>query len=165
MQRIIMLFIVAGTIGAPATVLGQRADVIERGAKIRVSMTGKPSQVGYLDSLSTETIGLRLTEPNSGSAYLARTQVVGFEVRRKSRVRGALKGGLIGLAAGTVSGFLLGALTYEDSDCFFVCSPAQAGMVVGIVGAVIVTPIGIVGGAVTGAGTWKRVDPASATMR
>ncbi len=165
MRQIIMM-IVATACLSPAPSGAQRAEIIAQGAKIRVSTVGKAPYVGHLDSLTGATLAMSTSDQNvrAPSFAIRRDQVLGLEVRRKSHVRGALKGGAIGFLAGVASGFALGFLTYDEEDCFIFCSPTDAGFFGGLVGAVVVTPIGIVGGAVRGAGVWTRVDPASARM-
>jgi hypothetical protein len=168
MRRIITMFITAAIISAPAPVSGQRVESIHQGAKIRVSTTGNTRQVGFLDSLTSETIAMRVVDRDQRASSLSvgRGKVTRLEVRGTNRFKGALKGAGMGLGAGFLSGFVLGVLLHEDEEnCFIFCSAMEAGLAVGAFGGVIAAPIGLVAGASAGAGTWKRVDPASAKLK
>ena len=167
MRRITMMVAAAACLATPAVSAAQRAEVIAQGAKIRVSTSGTAPHVGHLDSLTGATLAMSRSTGNvrAPSYAIPRAQVLGLEVRRKSHVRGALAGGALGFLAGVVTGFALGVLTFEgEENCFIFCTPTESGMMGGLVGAVVVTPIGIIGGAAKGVEIWKRVDPASATM-
>lgn len=167
MRGIMALFITGAAIAAPAALPAQRADIVQQGATIRVLMKGRSPQIGRLDSLTVATLAMSITDRTSSSVKLniEREKVLGLQVRGRSRVKGALRGAGLGFLAGAVSGFTLAALTYkEEANCWMLCSRTDVGMLGALVGSVIVIPIGIIGGATQGAGTWKRVDPSTATM-
>ncbi len=167
MRRFIMLSISAALIAAPAAALAQRADGIRQGAKVRVS-TGNVRKVGFLDSMTSDSLSLRVVGQNQASSTLnvGRAEVTRLEVRGTNRFLGALRGAGIGFAAGTVSGFTIGILTHrERENCFLFCEATDSGFLLGVLGAVIGTPVGLIGGAVGAAGTWKRLDPTTTGMR
>ena len=166
MRRVTIVVIIA-LILTPAASVAQRAELIAQGAKVRVSTRGKMPYVGHLDSLNATTLAMSRSERNvrAPSFVIPRDQVLNFEVRQRSHALGALQGGVIGFLAGVVTGAALGVITLEDEeDCFIFCTATDAAMMGGLVGAIVVTPIGIVGGAVRGVDRWRRVDPASVRM-
>ena len=167
MRRTSMMFLAAVFIVAPMPCAAQRAELVAQGSKIRVSTARSGQWVGHLDSLNGTTLAMSRSEKNvrAPSFTISRDQVVRLEVRRRSHLHGAFIGGGIGFLAGVVSGALLGVLTYEEDDCFIFCSASESAALGGLVGAFVVTPIGIVGGAMRGADTWKGVDPGSVKMR
>lgn len=168
MRRIAMIFISAAIFAEPSPAAAQRVESISQGAKVRVSTATKVRQVGFLDSLTHDKIAMSVVGRDQRASRLSvgRNEVTRLEVRGTNRVKGALKGAGMGLGAGFLSGFVLGFLMHEDQEsCFIFCSPMETGLAVGLFGGVIATPIGLVAGASQGAGTWKRVDPATATLK
>ncbi len=167
-MRRTVIFLVAALVGSPGVSVAQRAEAIQKGAMVRVYTTAKLRQVGHLDSMTSETLALSVVGrgPDAPPVIIARQEVTGLDVRVRSRLRGALRGAALGFASGTISGFVLGAATHRDEEnCWLICSRVEAGMLVGLVGAVIVTPIGIIGGASMGSETWKRVHPGTSALR
>lgn len=168
MRRIIEIFLFAAIIAAPARATGQRVESISQGAKVRVSTATKVRQVGFLDSLTHEKLAMSVVGRDQRASHLSvgRNEVTRLEVRGTNRLKGALKGAGMGLGAGFLSGFVIGFLMHDDQEsCFIFCSPMETGLAVGMIGGVIATPIGLVAGASQGAGTWKRVDPATAKLK
>jgi hypothetical protein len=65
---------------------------------------------------------------------------------------------VLGLLIGGGGGFLIGALAYSDNDCnIVVCSAASSGALLGFIGAVVGTPLGLLAGAAHGAPEWQPV--------
>ncbi len=167
MRRIITMFITVGTFALPAPAAAQRIEGVRQGAKIRVTTAANAQQVGFLDSLTDQTLSMRVVgrDQRSSQFSVGRPEVTRLEVRGTNRVKGALKGAAMGLGAGFLSGFALGVLMHENEDnCWMFCSAVETGFLLGAVGGVIATPVGLIGGASQGAGTWKRIDPATAKL-
>ncbi|MGK2961460.1 MAG: hypothetical protein ACSLFK_04845 [Gemmatimonadaceae bacterium] len=168
MRHTMMMFITAGTIALPASAAAQRIESLSQGEKIRVSTGVNARTVGFLDSLTDQTLSMRVVgrDHRSSQFSVGRPEVTRLEVRRTNRIKGALKGAAIGLGAGFLSGFALGVVLHENEDsCFMFCSAVETGFLLGAVGGVIATPVGLIGGASQGAGTWKRIDPATAKLK
>jgi hypothetical protein len=138
---------------------GQRADELQRGAKVRVTVAGGTRTLGTLDRVTRDTIALRRTDkrPSAESAHFQRDLVTSMEVSRRAPGKGVLYGGLLGLLIGGGAGFVLGAATYSEDECFIVCSAAEAGAFVGALGAMISVPIGMIVGGTTKR-EWRQVD-------
>lgn len=168
MRRVITMLVTAGTIALPAQAAAQRVESVSPGAKIRVTTGANAPQVGFLDSLTDQTLSMRVVgrDQRSSQFSVGRPEVTRLEVRGTNRVKGALKGAAMGLGAGFLSGFALGVILHEDEgSCFMFCSAVETGFLLGAVGGVIATPVGLIGGASRGAGTWKRIDPATAKLK
>jgi hypothetical protein len=145
----------------PTLSSAQRVDDLPRGASVRLTTTDSGEGRGYIDSVTSEAIMLRVfrrADPGSSVRY-RRDLVKSMEVMKKHTAKGALRGGLLGLLVGGGGGFLIGALTYSKGDCdILVCSASGSGAILGFVGAVIGTPVGAVIGAAHGAPEWRGVS-------
>lgn len=138
------LLIGSGSLGA------QRVEDLPRGAKVRVLMHGGASSIGSVDTVTTEAISLHVftQNPAGDRLQLRRDQVTQMQVLRKKPGKGVGRGALLGLLVGGGSFFVLGALTYSDSDCdILACSPASAGAFASVWGALIGIPAGMMWGA------------------
>ena len=156
-------FLVASAFGAlvigsePAS--AQRADELPRGARVRVTVSNGTRTLGTLEQVTAKTISL---SPSAGKVTaqggeIQRDLVTSIEVSRRAPGKGILYGGLLGLLIGGGTGFILGAATYSEEDCFIFCSAADAGAFAGALGAMISIPIGMVVGGKTRR-EWHQVD-------
>lgn len=173
-MRSAVLGIVMMLVALPCrTLSAQVQDQLQVGARVRLAPDGGKPQVGRVISVTADSIGFAKDDGRSGVRVLGlglgsmgRLQVS----KGKSRAKGALMKGLIGLGIGGVTGAALGAATYEDDygcrsgescfiSCFIICSRGDAAGAVGLFGATVGVVIGGVIGAVTGWETWADVIP------
>ena len=65
---------------------GQRADELQRGAKVRVTLSDGSRTLGSLDRVSADTITLRPLDKSAGAggAQIQRDRVTSIEVSRKA---------------------------------------------------------------------------------
>jgi hypothetical protein len=141
---------VLGTLISSESASAQRVDDLSRGEKVRLLMRGGTTTRGYIDTVTTDAISLHIfTQNPDGDRLLGRRDLVTqMQVFRKKPGKGVARGALYGLAIGAGTMFLVGALTYSDSDCdILACSPASAGGFASIWGAVIGVPVGMMWGA------------------
>ena len=148
-------------LSAPASSFAQRVDDLPRGASVRLITADGEEGKGYIDSVTSEAIMLNVFQraEHASSVRYRRDLVKSMAVMKRHTAKGALRGGLMGLLIGGGGGFLLGALTYSKGDCdIIVCSASSAGALLGFVGAVVATPVGLIIGAVHGAPEWRDVS-------
>jgi hypothetical protein len=148
-----------GVAASPA--LAQRVEELPRGARVQLVTVDGAAGRGYVDSVTRDAILLHVFEqPGEGSSVPYRRDLVrSMEVMQKHTAKGALRGGVLGLLIGAGGGFLLGALTYSDSDCdILACSPTEAGTFAAALGGMIGTPLGLLIGAARGSPEWRPVD-------
>ena len=160
MRHLILLTTLFSAI-LPSVSAGQRADELPTGAKVRLVLTGGGEARGFVNAITPEVISLHIFErANTGSAVeFRRERIKAMEVMKKHTGKGAIRGGVLGLLIGGGGGFLIGALTYSDHDCnVIVCSAASSGALLGFIGAVVGTPIGLLAGAAHGAPEWRPVS-------
>ena len=161
MRQLFFLGTIILAFGSPALSSAQRVDDLPRGARVRLTTAGGGEGRGYIDSVSSEVIMLHVFERDKegSSVRFQRDLVKSMEVMRKHTGKGALRGGLLGLLVGGGGGFLIGALMYSEADCDIVaCSASASGAILGFLGAVVGTPLGLVIGAAHGAPEWRDVS-------
>ena len=138
---------------------GQRADELQQGAKVRVTLSDGSRKLGSVDRVTADTIALTSLGKSSraGDSQIQRDRITSIEVSRGAPGKGVLYGGLLGLLIGGGTGFILGAATYSEDDCFIFCSAVDAGALVGAIGAVVGIPVGMIVGGTTKR-EWRQVD-------
>jgi hypothetical protein len=149
----------------------QRINQIETGVRIRVTSTHRSALVGAFIGADSDSIRLMTDGSNQTVRSAPRTDISKIEVSRgRSRAKGALIKGLIGLGIGAASGAILGAATYSDGRassctsnfgcgedwCIIVCSKSQAAAFVGVFGGAAGLVIGSIAGAVSGEEQWNN---------
>lgn len=145
----VFLVILGSSIGR-GSAAAQRVEDLPRGAKVRMVMNGGGKAAGYVDTVTIETISLHsfIKNPEGDRLELRRDRVTQMQVWKKTPGKGVARGALLGLLIGAGSFFVIGALTYSDSDCdILACSPESAGAFASIWGAVIGVPVGMMWGA------------------
>jgi len=128
----------------------QRVEDLSRGEKVRLLVRGGTTTRGYIDTVTTDAISLHVftTNPDGDRMEIKRDLVTQMQVFRKKPGKGVAKGALYGLVIGAGTMFLVGAMTYSDSDCdILACSPSSAGAFASVWGAVIGVPVGMMWGA------------------
>ena len=146
---------------APTLSSAQRAEDLPRGASVRLRTADGGRARGYIDTVTSEAIVLNVFNhaDAGGSARYRRDFVTSMEVEKKHTAKGALRGGLLGLLVGGGGGFLIGAATYSSDDCnIMACSASASGALLGFLGAVVGTPVGLLVGAAHGAPEWRDVS-------
>jgi hypothetical protein len=181
MKRSLILVICASLV-ASTSASAQRASELQEGVRVRVTRSHGRSVVGTYLGAEMDSVRV-LQEGHERPQRLPAGDVSKIEVSRgRSRAKGALIKGLIGLGIGAVSGAIVGAATYSDSDstvcnadfgcgpafCILICSKSQAAGLVGTIGAAAGLVIGTITGVVTGQEQWQtatlREDSVSATL-
>jgi hypothetical protein len=160
MMRHLILLTVVFSATLPSASTAQRVDDLPTGAKVRLVLAGGGEARGFVNAVTPEVISLHIFErANTGSAVeFRRERIKAMEVMRKHTGKGAIRGGVLGLLIGGGGGFLIGALAYSDNDCnIVVCSAASSGALLGFIGAVVGTPLGLLAGAAHGAPEWQPV--------
>ena len=150
MQYLRMLAVLPGLLIGLESASAQRVEDLPRGAKVRVLVHGGVTSVGSIDTVTTEMISLHVFDRNAEGDRLQinRDRVTQMQVFQKTRGKGVGRGALLGALVGGGAFFLIGALTYSDSDCdILACSPASAGGFASIWGVVIGIPAGMMWGA------------------
>ena len=145
-----IIAVVIGTMIGSEAASAQRVEDLPRGAKVRFLMHGGATSLGYMDTVTNEVISLHVftKNPEGDRLQLQRDLVTQMQHLKKTGGKGVARGALFGLLIGAGSGFLIGALTYSDSDCNVVsCSRSSSGAFASIWGAVIGIPAGMMWGA------------------
>ena len=150
MTRSISFLLVLLAVAKPVTAAAQRVEDLSRGEKVRVVLRGGATRLAYMDTVTADTIRLHVFDKNPDGASLAfnREMVTAMQVYEKKAGKGVARGAFFGLIIGAGTGFLVGALTYSDSNCdVLACSPSSAGAFASVWGGVIGIPAGMMWGA------------------
>jgi hypothetical protein len=161
MRRSIVITAMCLAAALPISSSAQRVDDLPRGAGVRLTTADGGRARGYIDSVTADAILLHVFEGAQAEASVRyrRDYVSSMEVMERHTAKGALRGGLIGLLVGGSGGFLIGSLTYSKEDCdILACSASESGALLGFLGAVVATPIGLLVGAAHGSPEWHDVS-------
>ena len=142
------------------------ADEVGAGARIRVFASGA-GQGRFIGSLVASDAEVLILQTAKGEPRRIRhADVRRLEVSRRPGRHG--RGALIGLAAGAVGGFIVGAATNSDgcqpseySPCWFGTDPWFSDSESGAMGAVFFAGLGAIFGAIVAPGEqWERISDA-----
>jgi hypothetical protein len=168
MKRLLVLAVFAACLVSTRG-SAQRPGELQEGVRVRVTRIHGGNLTGTYLGAGIDSVRI-LEEGHQRLQRLPASDVSRIEVSRgRSRAKGALIKGLIGLGVGAASGAILGAATYSDDNstvctpnlgcgpawCIFVCSKSQAAGVVGTLGGAVGLLIGIITGAITGQEQWQ----------
>lgn len=174
MFKLILALSAAALIAAPMD--AQVATQLQDGIRVRVVKNSGRATVGFLSSRTPDS--LSITGARSGGAVrtFALEDISHVDVSRgKSRAKGGLLKGLMGLGIGALGAGIIGAATYGGGDkcepgpnnscmfsCFMDCSRSDAAIFAGMLGA----GAGLVAGTVYGIATgWEHWESVPARIR
>lgn len=143
----------------PLSLPAQRLADLPSGTTLRIKTVEGGQVTGRLENVSENQLILHVKGKGTDAwtNTYRRESITHVERRRGGAGAGALKGALLGLLIGGGGGFILGAATYSGCD-IIVCSAAEAGAFVGLLGAVVGVPIGTIAGAAKGSYRWEPVS-------
>lgn len=145
------------------------AGQLVEGARVRVTIDGTLTEDGTVTRGAPQSVVARFTAIEAGHLRLAgddartirvpKASVTRLEVRRRSRVRGAL----LGAVAGTGVGLVLGAMA--SSRCEDRVGPNNMCGLDFLAPVVIGFPVGTIAGVAIGVPRWVRVPPTGFALR
>ncbi len=175
MNRIFALIAVVASVVLASNADAQRVNQIQTGVRVRVTRTEGRPLIGSFIGVEGDSVRVMPEGASQAVRATAEREMTKIEVSGgRSRAKGALIKGLIGLGIGAVSGAILGAATYSDNNatsctpnfgcgpewCIFICSKSQAAGLVGVLGGSAGLVLGAVAGIATGQEQWD-----TATLR
>jgi hypothetical protein len=162
MHKLHLAALLGTLILTPGAAFAQRLDELPRGARIRVGTADGSKAVGRIRKVTADAIDLDVSKRKSDGfvVHLNRDLVTSVEVNKKSTAAGVMEGGLLGLLVGGGGGFIIGALSYSESDCdILACSASQSGAILAFLGGVVGLPVGMIWGGSRASNAWKTVRP------
>ena len=154
-NRIILLLlsIVCGGL-LPLASNAQESSNLRVGARVRVFGAHNKTSKGFITRLDADSMTY---SSSKGEWTVARSDMSRVQVGKLNRPLGAIKYSLMGLGIGAAAGAVIGAVTYDGSCDFFVCSAGAAAAWAGAATGVLGFGVGILGGAIAGHEQWREV--------
>jgi hypothetical protein len=155
----------------PARSDAQVAAQLQEGIRVRVVKNNGKTTVGFFSARTPDSLSIIRAKVGSPPQSFALNEISQVAVSRgRSRAKGALVKGAIGLGIGALAGGVIGAATYSEGDacqsgpnnwclfdCFIVCSRSEAGIFAGALGGAAGLLVGAAVGIATGWEQWQSV--------
>jgi hypothetical protein len=168
---LVALILTSVTTVIPESAEAQLATQLQDGVRVRVVRNNGKAVVGFINARTHDSISIIKPRRGAMPQSFSLGDISHVDVSRgRSRARGAMIKGAIGLGIGAVAGAFAGAATYTEGsscepgpnnwclfDCFIICSRTEAGAFGGVLGGSAGLLVGTIIGIATGWEQWQSV--------
>lgn len=145
--------------GFPLAINAQQTADLRIGVRVQVTDQSRHKATGTLQSLSNDSLTYIVGDSAIFKVSLSKVQLIQVS-RGRNHARGALKGGLIGIGLGILTGGTIGGVTYKKpQSCEWFClrNRRAATAFGGALGGIAGVTLGLVMGTVIGVEEWDPV--------